>query len=284
MAVVSAIILPNGQQYSFTYGNGGTGNNNWGRLTKITFPDGGYVRYVWGINSQSKATFQTWPLNTSTPYAQGNGSVWAIVDTPAITDRYVSYDGTTEVLHQNFSYSTALVENPMSGQVAYWTSKSTKVTSYDLVRSSSAASAVTTYTYSPIGVFQGPNDGQHQPAGSNPTGWQAPQVPLEASVVYQDGSGHMLKTVNKAWYDQYQMVADQTFQDNGQDTTTLRCVDSADRVWNSYEYDFQSADGVICPHLPQGKRRPPHKRQQRRHHCDENRPACSADGHCVPHL
>jgi RHS repeat-associated protein len=256
MTVASAIILPNGQQYSFTYGNGGVGNNNWGRLSKITFPDGGYVRYVWGTNSQSKATYQTWPLDASIPYAQGNGSLWAEVDTPAITDRYVSYDGTTEVLHQSFSYHTHWIININSLQAATWDYKTTTVTSYDLVRSSTAASAVTTYTYTPIGAFQGPNDGQHQPAGTNPIGWQAPEVPVEASVVYQDGSGNALKTVNKAWFDQYVMTGDQAILDNGQATTTLRCVDEADRVWNTYEYNFQSAGPAssvpTCPRTSAG--------------------------------
>jgi len=252
MAVVSSIILPNGQQYSFTYGTGG-----WGRLSNIAFPDGGSVHYVWGTNSQSKATYQTWPLDIALPYAQGNGSIWAIVDTPAITDRYVSYDGATEVLHQHFAYYTHWIIDTNSGQTATWDYKTTTVTSYDLVRGSTAASAVTTYTYTPIGAFQGPNDGQHQPAGSNPTGWQYPEVPVEASVVYQDGSGNTLKQVNKAWLDQYQMVGDQTILDNKQATTTLHCVDNADRVWNTYEYNFQSAGPAssvpTCPRTSAGQ-------------------------------
>jgi YD repeat-containing protein len=241
MTVVSAIILPNVQQYSFTYGNANDASNDWGRLTKITFPDGGYVRYVWGTNPQAKATFQTWPLDVTIPYAQGNGSIWAIIDTPAITDRYVSYDGTTEVLHQHFVYNTDWTLNPNSGSFGYWTSKSTTVTSYDLVRSPTTASAVTIYTYSPIGVFQGPNDGQHQPEGSNPTGWQAPEVPVEISVVYQDGNNNTLEAVNKTWADQYGMIGDQTILNNGQGMTTLRCLDSYDRVLAAYEYNFQSA-------------------------------------------
>ena len=37
------IDLPNGQKYTFQY------ESTYGKVAKITFPDGGYVRYVWGL-------------------------------------------------------------------------------------------------------------------------------------------------------------------------------------------------------------------------------------------
>lgn len=40
---VSSIALPNGQSYTFDYSN-----NPYGMVDKITYPTGGYVRYVWG--------------------------------------------------------------------------------------------------------------------------------------------------------------------------------------------------------------------------------------------
>ena len=94
MQVVSEIDLPNGQEYSFSYGG------TWGLLEKITFPDGGYVRYEWGTNPLSGETTQNWG-------GQAAGSCATTVDTAAISDRYVSYDGSSDVLHQNFSYSTS---------------------------------------------------------------------------------------------------------------------------------------------------------------------------------
>jgi hypothetical protein len=57
MSVVSEIDLPNGQKYTFSYGG------TWGRLTQVTFPDGGYVRYSWGTNSASVGTYQRWNLD-----------------------------------------------------------------------------------------------------------------------------------------------------------------------------------------------------------------------------
>jgi YD repeat-containing protein len=236
MSVVSEIDLPNGQKYSFTYGGA------WGRLIRITFPDGGYVRYEWGINPQSQETIQGWILATSIPYAQGTDYCWAIVDTPAITDRYVSYDGSSEVLHQHLSYSTAWVEN--SSSALYWSSKNATVTSTDLV---TGQTTTTAYTYSPIGGEAGPNDYSWQ-SGS------AGEVPGEQTVVYQDGSGNTLKTVNKTWANQYAMIGDQTILNNGQGMTTLRCVDSYDRTWTAYEYDFQGAGSNPSPtvSLPAG--------------------------------
>lgn len=45
---VSQIVLPNGQKYTFSY------DPTYGTLSKITYPSGGYVRYVWGVNSQAE--------------------------------------------------------------------------------------------------------------------------------------------------------------------------------------------------------------------------------------
>jgi hypothetical protein len=62
--VVSEIDIPGtpGQTYKFNYTLDPSG-----QLSKITFPDGGYVRYVWGSNTQSQFTYQTW-----TPQANDN--------------------------------------------------------------------------------------------------------------------------------------------------------------------------------------------------------------------
>jgi len=44
---VSAITLPNGQQYKFSY------DQTYGLVNKITYPSGGYVSYQWGLDPQS---------------------------------------------------------------------------------------------------------------------------------------------------------------------------------------------------------------------------------------
>jgi hypothetical protein len=49
--VISAIILPNGQQYTFYYGEynptDGSVTNPYGLLNEIIDPDGGWVKYTW---------------------------------------------------------------------------------------------------------------------------------------------------------------------------------------------------------------------------------------------
>jgi hypothetical protein len=89
ITVVSEIDLPNGQKYSFTY------EPIYGRVSKISFPDGGYVRYVWGLNTSAASGY----FNGATGGTFFNCAI--LYDEPAVTDRYVSYDGSTEVLHQH---------------------------------------------------------------------------------------------------------------------------------------------------------------------------------------
>ena len=235
MTVVSEIDLPNGQTYSFNYGG------TWGLLSKVTFPDGGYVRYLWGTNPASQSTYQTWALTA--PNTSGEANCTAIVDTPAITDRFVSYDGSTEVLHQQFkSYLTNWVY-PANGTAPYWSTKAVTVASTDLVTGHSTTAY---YTYGSVVPQSGPG----------PWNWQDDQVPVEKSVVYQDGRS-TLQTVNKTWLDQYAMVGSQTILNNTLGMTTLRCVDSSDRVLAEYEYNFQSAGGKpadpSCPYSPSGQ-------------------------------
>ncbi len=78
--VVSQIVLPNSQKYTFTY------DSTYGMLKKMVYPSGGYVRYVWGLNLQAQffsgATYDSNGV-TSNSYA-------CRYDSPAVTDRYVS--------------------------------------------------------------------------------------------------------------------------------------------------------------------------------------------------
>jgi RHS repeat-associated protein len=212
MEVVSEIDLPNGQKYSFTYGG------TWGRLTQITFPDGGYVKYNWGTNSLSEASHQTW-----TPQPGDAQNCYVLYSTPAITDRYVSYNGSSTAFHQHFTYGTNWV---LTGPGPIWSTKVTTVQNTDEVTNQTST---TQYTYSYV-----------VPTVFTAQSWVLDELPVEKTIVYQDGSGNTLRTVNKTWYDRFFAIGDQTVLDNGQGMTTLRCPDVNDRVLGEYEYDFQS--------------------------------------------
>jgi hypothetical protein len=219
---LTEIDLPNGTKYSFS------ADGTYGRIGKITFPGGGYVRYVWGLNRSSVVAGAVTPLSSGTIQACD-----IVIDAPAITDRYVSYDGVTEVLHQQFQYTTQW-PSTYPGLNGYpWVSKSTAVTSTD---SLTGQSTVTSYTYTSMAGDLGPND-------FNVTPYSAPvynQVPIEQSIVYQDGSGHTLNTVNKTWLNPFTMSGEQVILANGQGTTKLYCYSSNEQVTNEYEYGFQS--------------------------------------------
>lgn len=167
---MTSLTLPNGKAYQFSY------EPNWGGLSKIVYPTGGYVRYVWGVNSLSEAGEDSG--------TESNGTTFDCAyqyDRPVVTDRYVSFDGSTEVLHQHFAYSTTWA----TGNSRY-SQKTTTVTTYDLVR---GGNFQTVYTYSGATV-------QTQPStGENPTN----QIPVESQVQYYDWNGTLLKTVNKTW-------------------------------------------------------------------------------------
>ena len=182
---LSGFTLPNGESYQFSY------DPTYGTLSKIVYPTGGYVRYVWGVNSQSQAGF----ANGTLPSGQLFGCNYHY-DTPVVTDRYVSFDGSTEPLHQHFTYSTTWETGSNAG---LYSSKATTVTTTDNLRS---ASFQNNYTYSPIIVAAQPNT---DVAITN-------QIPLESEIQYYDWSGALLRTVYKSWTSQYTMTCDSTTQ------------------------------------------------------------------------
>ena len=164
---VTSITLPNGEQYQFTY------DSQSGFLTKITYPSGGYVSYSWGANPQSAViTFND---------TDGNASCSFVYDTPAVVHRYVSFDGQTIALQQDFSYTTTWNQS----NLFYWTSKTTTITTHDLVRGNQFT---TVYTWSPSGVGPPPN---------SEVGFG--QIALESTIAYSDTNGSVLKTVQKGW-------------------------------------------------------------------------------------
>ena len=199
---LSSLTLPNGQSYSFAY------DSTYATLNKITYPSGGYVRYVWGINAQAAIASDL--------------SCTMLYGVPAITDRYVSFDGTHEVQHQTFAYSTTW-NYPQSGQ---WVSKQTTVTTYDLVRGTNFQ---TVYTYGP-----GPAD---DPPNSGPPNTS---VPVEGSIAYHDTNGSLLETVGKTWLNARLLTSQTNTFANNQVSKTAWNYDSNEMQIEQDDYDFGS--------------------------------------------
>jgi len=207
IAVVTAITLPNGQSFQFFY------DSTYGLLNKIVYPNGGYISYSWAPNAQSEFA----------ALVDANGNPQGCpyrYDSLALAHRYVSFDGTTVAQQQDFSYSTTW--NP--SYYPSWTSKQTTVTTHDLVQ---GITYQTAYTYTPI------------PAPSVPLlgNTYAQQLPLEQTVVYKDPSGNTLRTVNKTWFDQYEIASEQTTLDTGQ-TSKVTYTWSGGLITEKDEYDF----------------------------------------------
>src|SRR5579883_2818054 len=227
--VVSSIVLPNGTQFSFTY------EHTYGMLSKIVYPNGGYVRFVWGLNSQADAG--AW----SKVVGSGNSQTVYFWDcrygSPAITDRYVSYDGNIEVLHQHFAYSTNWPNNTSY----YWNYKTTTVTTTDLLRNTSFT---TSYQYSPVGAPYVPNCGSCSFAA---------QLPVEQTIQYGDVGGATIRTVNKSWKNVRLLQTQQTILDAQHSSLTVSCYDVNEQLIERDEYDFGAGVPTgSCASVPTG--------------------------------
>jgi hypothetical protein len=175
-AVITAITLPNGQQYQFSY------ESTYGLLSQITYPTGAWIKYTWALNPQSEfAQFPDLVGNVS-------GCTYTY-DWPALSHRYISFDGTNTALQQDFSYNPPTAWN--SSRTA-WVTKTTLVTTHDLVR---GGSFQTTYVYAPVTVPNPPYDYDAFAA----------EIPVESTVTYRDWNGSTLRTSTKTWADQYRM-------------------------------------------------------------------------------
>ena len=164
--VPTAISLPNGQSYQFTY------DPTYGLVTQITYPSGGWVKYTWGMSHRADLIILPDWLNNP-------ASCQATYDVPVVTQRQVSFDGTHVASTQTFSYTTGSIGPGPSY-------KTTTVTTTDNLRN---ITTVTNYTYNAVTTPTGPND-NYSYAGV---------VPVEANVAYQDGSSNTYSTVNKTW-------------------------------------------------------------------------------------
>jgi hypothetical protein len=148
--VIRQITLPdNVHSYTFNYDSDDPssydmpGVGPYGLLSKITYPDGGYVRYVWGISPLAElvttADAQGTPLGCAYEY-----------DNYAVAKRFVSFDGNTEILEQDFSPSTYWNQGGLT-----WATKQNTVIS----KPAGAQSFETSYTYASVWAVTQPNTG-----------------------------------------------------------------------------------------------------------------------------
>jgi RHS repeat-associated protein len=171
-SAVTSLELPNGTHYLFGY------ESTYGLLSSITYPSGALVTYAWGENDLSAG-------------GTTSGCVFEY-GKPAILHRYVSFNGSTTALQQDFQYSTT-----WSSTTGSWTSKQTIVTTHDLIR---GTSFITTYVYSPS--YSGEPLPEYAAA---PSTFPDPQTPVEQTVTYGDFGGSTVETVNKNWLDAQQL-------------------------------------------------------------------------------
>jgi RHS repeat-associated protein len=234
LKVITAIEFPNGQNYQIQY------DSTYGLPNKIIYPSGGYVRYVWGVNSLAEPF--VYPVYNAGVFI---GDCYYELDRPAVMNRYVSFDGSNEVLEQDFTYSTTWPSQP--GQPWTWTSKTTAVTTKDLVRGTSFQ---TIYTYSGNGFSTGPSPNDEV------NFLYCCEIPVEQSVVYYDTTGTELRTANKAWDTSRLLASEQTVLYNGPTSQTnytyagtsctTACSFYANRLTERDEYDFgQGSPGPL---------------------------------------
>ena len=247
---ITQIQLPNSQTYQFQY------DSVYGLMNKMIYPNGAYVRYVWGTNSLSSREL----VPSTQPVSSGSTPLPCeiIYDTPVVIQRYVSFDGQHEVEEQDFSYSTtwATWPDPLNIGMQDWTSKQTTVITKDLV---AGATYTTVYTYIP------------RPNGAKPSKLESgvnmyPTSPVEQTVQHFDANGHLLRTVNKGYlFTALFPPLDETVTlDNGQTSRIHRCFlyqpcapgqlpppgqTLGDLLTDSFEYDFGSgAPGPLLRH------------------------------------
>jgi RHS repeat-associated protein len=212
--VITKITLPNNTFYAFSY------DPTYGSISKITYPNGGYVSYSYGLN----------PLSEDSKFegVQAQGSCEYHHDSAAVLHRYVSFDGSTIALQQDFSYSTT-----WSSTVSLWSTKTTAVTTTDKI---TGQASTTVYTYGGVTLRSQPND-QTRFSG---------QAPVEASVVYKNASGSVIQTVAKSWFGVDEMASQQTTLDNGLTSKTTFSYGPGAQVTERDDYDYGSgAPGAL---------------------------------------
>jgi len=235
---VSSLLLPNGQSYTFGY------DGKWGLVNSITYPTGATVAYTWNVNSLAES------YSASTPEIWANITLGGMTkncyfkyDLPVVTKRVVCFDGKTPALEQDFAYSTA------PGTNGFWATKKTTVTTTDLLRTGHPKT-VTIYNYIPM----------FPPLVSTASN-STSIIPHESSVVYQDGSGHTLRTVIKVWAGvdllgaecevlENGMVSGKFYQYQQFSTGYVWSGGMSDQVTDLAEYDYGQGVTSACVQPP----------------------------------
>jgi RHS repeat-associated protein len=221
---ITAITLPNSTKYQFSY------DSTTGYLNKITHPTGGYVSYTWGPNPQSAII--AYPDKNAAINSRPNFNCQFIVDQPAVLSRSVSFDGSTVALRQTYSYTTTWSN---AGGIEEWTSKTTTVTTNDLVR---GVTFTTKYTYASTLAPQVPNVG-FPPLSQS-------QVPIEQTISYRNPDGTVAKTVNKGWGDLYTMVCEEDTLENGLVKGVFYQYGPGHVITDKKEYDYNLISATAC--------------------------------------
>ena len=216
----SVISFPNGDKYTLSFDSG------FGQISKVVYPDGGYIVYTWGPTSDPGSA----PVNIGLArYEFTNNNVVTTLSctyeyqTPAVIARDV-YNGGQRVLHQTFAYTTTTA----SGQ---WTSRETLVTTQDLITNQTT---YTDYNYEPIAADN-----------ENTSAVFGPDVPVETNVKYENSSRTVLKEVHKTWGDARHVIGEQAILydpegANAQGSARQYCYDTNEQLIGLYEYDYQS--------------------------------------------
>ncbi len=224
--VISQITLPNQKAYTFYYGTDatphGAGTNPYGLLSEIDYPSGAWVVYTWKLSDtlNEMTDYPGWENKGAgacsadpaaiCPAPVQDGCIYQY-KTPVVASRQVFPGGSsTPSLTQTFTYSTTWASSGIYSGI-YWIQKNTNLTTQDNVL---GLSSLTSYSYTPVYLSN--------PPYSSTTLY--PQVPVESSISYYDwGSSKLLRTVNKAWYDQYDIASEQTVLDTGISSQVIYC-------------------------------------------------------------
>jgi RHS repeat-associated protein len=227
---VSALTLPNGRQYMFTY------DPVTGFISKITYPSGGYVSYTWGKNSRS----------TGIGFNDQNGQMAGcayLYDTPAITQRSVSFDGSTIALQQTFSYTTNWgLTNGTLPAGGTWNTKTTTVTTTDLIAGTTSKTVYTYgWIYAPLPISY---------LADNQSGFTN-QSAVENTVQHYGYSQSypLLKTDTKGWYlwsNPARMLCSFETLGNGLTSGKFYAYGNGGQITDVKEYDFGQLSASAC--------------------------------------
>jgi RHS repeat-associated protein len=203
MNVVSAIVLPNGLQYTFYYGDNNPNSallNPYGLLSEIIYPNGAWVKYTYRLSDtyDLAGQFAGWTYSSNgggeVPITNACGYLYS---SPVVATRTVSYDGINTAQTQTFtSYSTTF--STAIDEEETWTSKVTNVSTTDAIRN---LTYLKTYSYNPFSITPPPYT----------VDTVATQIPVESQVITDGwGSSTPLKTVAQTWLTQFSMTAQAT--------------------------------------------------------------------------